>query len=73
MTFDIDKQTIKDLELYPEPGANHSVFPIYNKNATTGGSELLLEMFSCPVIDGELLHIREQEFISSTIITVQLN
>lgn len=61
MTFDIDKQTIKDLELFPEKRIDKSVFSIYNQTATVGGSELLLKMFSCPVTNPEFLHIRKIE------------
>jgi DNA mismatch repair ATPase MutS len=61
MKFEIDKQTIKDLELFAEKGVGQSVFSIYNKTATKGGSELMLEMFSRPVTDPELLHNRKLE------------
>jgi DNA mismatch repair ATPase MutS len=48
MTFDIDKQTIRDLELFPEKRNDKSILSIYGKTETIGGRDLLYEVFSNP-------------------------
>ena len=59
MNFDIDKQTIRDLELFPEKRNGISVLSVYSRTATIGGRELLHEAFSSPVSDLEFLENRK--------------
>ena len=61
MKFDIDKQTIKDLELFEERGNDHAVFSVYSRTATTGGREMLYKLFKTPVSDIEFLQYRKDE------------
>jgi DNA mismatch repair ATPase MutS len=61
MTFDLDKQTIRDLELFPEKRNDKSILSVYNRTATIGGRELLYEVFSSPVNNLELLQDRQKE------------
>jgi DNA mismatch repair protein MutS len=61
MTFDIDKQTIRDLELFPEKRNGMSVLSIYGKTATIGGRDLLYEVFSNPKSNLEYLQNRKKE------------
>jgi DNA mismatch repair protein MutS len=61
MRFDIDKQTIKDLELFPEKRNDKSILSVYNQTATVGGREFLFEVFSSPVTNQEFLQNRKKE------------
>ncbi len=57
MKFEIDHQTIKDLQLFGDDRSNPSIFKFYNKTKTTGGSERLREIMSSPTNDmSELEH-----------------
>jgi hypothetical protein len=61
MSFDIDKQTIRDLELFPEKKNDKSIFSVYKKTSTIGGRELLYDIFSSPVSDLDFLQNRKKE------------
>jgi DNA mismatch repair protein MutS len=61
MTFNIDKQTIRDIELFGERKKKPSVFTYYNHTETTGGQELLFEIFNSPSSDIEFLNNRKKE------------
>lgn len=61
MTFDIDKQTIRDLELFPEKRNDKSILSIYSKTATIGGRDLLYEVFSNPSTNLGFLQNRKME------------
>jgi len=61
MIFDIDKQTIKDLELFPERGIDKSIFSFYDRTTTYGGQLLLLKQFNNPVSNLETLQNRQKE------------
>jgi len=61
MTFDIDKQTIKDLELFPEKRNDKSILSIYGKTETIGGRDLLYQVFSNPSSNLEYLQNRKNE------------
>ena len=61
MNFDLDKQTIRDLELFPEKRNDKSILSIYNRTATIGGRELLYEVFSSPVNNLDFLQNRQKE------------
>jgi hypothetical protein len=58
MIFDIDKQTVKDLELFSDSKKEPSVYNFYSRTATIGGREALYEMFSVPVSDLAFLQDR---------------
>ena len=61
MLFDVDKQTIKDLNLFEERANVKSVFSVYNRAVTKGGRELLNRLFRTPVSDLEFLQSRKAE------------
>jgi DNA mismatch repair protein MutS len=68
MTFDIDKQTVWDLNLFPEKRNDKAILSIYSKTATIGGREILREVFESPVSDLNFLENRKKEisfFVSS--------
>jgi len=75
MNYDIDKQTIRDLELFPEKRNDKSILSIYNRTATIGGRELLNEVFSSPVSNLDFLENRKKEinFFFSNDCFIQLN
>ena len=50
MSFTIDKQTLEDLNIFGKSGQK-SIFNIYNKTKTFGGSLVLKEIFSYPLSD----------------------
>ena len=59
--FDVDKQTIRDLELFPDRRNDNSIYSFYKRTTTVGGQELLHEMFNAPVSDFEFLQNRKNE------------
>jgi DNA mismatch repair protein MutS len=59
MIFDIDKQTVRDLELFNEKKRGNSIYNFYKKTATIGGQEALYEMINVPVSDYEFLKNRK--------------
>ena len=59
--FDVDKQTIRDLEILPDRRNDNSIYSFYKRTTTVGGQELLHEMFSNPVSDFEFLQNRKYE------------
>ena len=61
MQFDIDKQTIRDLNLFEERADGKSVFSVYNRTTTKGGREMLYRLFRTPVADLEFLQCRKAE------------
>jgi len=61
MLFDIDKQTIRDLNLFGERTTEKSIFSVYNRAVTKGGQEMLNKLFRTPIADLELLQCRKEE------------
>lgn len=58
MTFDIDKQTVNDLELFEKIRGDKSVFSLFNYTKTVGGRECLKNMFSFPFNEKALIENR---------------
>ena len=58
MTFEIDKQTIADLELYDSNRNEKSLFSYFNYTQSIGGRELLRKIYSSPTTDLNLLEER---------------
>ena len=58
MKFEIDRQTINDLELFEKTKADKSVFSLFNYTKTIGGRECLRNMFSTPFNDIKLIESR---------------
>ncbi len=75
MTFDIDKQTIRDIELFSDKKKKPFVFSFYNQSETKGGQELLFEIFHAPSSDIEFLSNRKKEisFFYDTDCSLKLN
>lgn len=61
MSFKIDKQSIRDIELFPQRKNQVSVFSFYNHTVTKGGQELLYQIFNAPSSDLEFLINRKNE------------
>lgn len=57
MGFITDNQTLEDLKLIGRAGAP-SIFGLFNRTATRGGSELLEELFRYPLSDPEAINGR---------------
>ena len=58
MEFEIDKQTIKDLELFGEGLSTNSIFNFYNQTKTIGGKNFLWDLMKTPLTDIEELENR---------------
>lgn len=59
MIFDIDKQTIRDLEIFADKKNAKSIYGIYKRTETNGGQESLHEMMNGPISDLEFLQARK--------------
>jgi len=58
MRFEIDKQTLDDLEVFDAFRRENSLFGIFNYTKTIGGKNRLTDMFSCPLSDAESIRER---------------
>lgn len=61
MSFIADKQTLEDLNLLGRYKSN-SIYYLFNKTITDGGSQLLEEMFRNPLTDAEQINERVRGF-----------
>ena len=59
MAFITDKQTLEDLSIFGKYGAN-SIFEIFNRCITRGGTALLEEMFRHPLSDYKMINQRSE-------------
>ncbi|WP_293311979.1 MutS-related protein [Pedobacter sp. UBA5917] len=58
--FDIDKQTLTDLNIFDAYGLNKSVFSVFNFTSTIKGNDKLMEMFRAPSTDIEVINERQE-------------
>lgn len=58
MRFDIDKQTINDLDLFEKVKGDKSVFSLFNYTKSFGGKKLLESVFYNPLSDIESIEKR---------------
>ena len=58
MSFDIDNQTLDDLNIFPDKKNDNSIFDIFKNTKTTGGQNSLLEMMKHPTNDFDILSSR---------------
>lgn len=63
MIFNIDKQTIRDLEIFPGKKNDRSVYAIYNRALTIGGQQALWDLFTSPISNQNLLLDRKKEIL----------
>jgi len=59
MIFDIDKQTIRDLEIFADKKNAKSIYNFFKRTETNGAQEALHEMINGPVSDLEFLQARK--------------
>ena len=55
MNFDIDKQTLQDLDVFSDDFSSKPIFNIFNNVKTIGGRKRLLDMMQSPSSDREQL------------------
>lgn len=67
MKFELDTQTIKDLEIFGDGKSSNCIFKFYNKTKTNGGRNHLLTLMENPITDIHELRQRSQliEYLSS--------
>lgn len=58
--FDIDKQTLNDLNIFDSHGSNKSVFSLFNFTGTLKGNEELMQLFQSPTTDITLINHRQE-------------
>ncbi|MEH3114875.1 hypothetical protein [Pedobacter terrae] len=58
--FDIDKQTLTDLNIFEDYGLNKSVYSLFNFTSTIKGNDKLMEMFRTPSTDIECINERQE-------------
>ncbi|HEY2582021.1 MAG TPA: DNA mismatch repair protein [Mucilaginibacter sp.] len=58
MNFDVDRQTLNDLAIFPNGNYRQSVFSLFCNTKTIGGKEVLEDIFNKPLTDP--VHIRER-------------
>src|SRR5690554_1385518 len=75
MKFELDKQTIKDLEIFGDRKGNYSIFNFYNKTKTEGGKDCLLALMENPLTDLQQLQKRSNliKYISSIDFDLKIN
>lgn len=67
MKFELDRQTINDLEIFGDKKSGNSIFNFYNQTKTTGGKKYLLALMENPFGDIQELKQRTEliKFIAS--------
>jgi DNA mismatch repair protein MutS len=75
LNFELDRQTLKDLDIFSEGSTNHSVFHYYNRTKTSGGKDCLLKIMQHPLTD--IKHLRNRveliRFLASTGFELKIN
>ncbi len=61
-TFGTDKQTLSDLDIFPQYKKDSSVFGFFDKTATQGGSKELYAMLHSPLNDKKAIEERARTF-----------
>ena len=66
--FDLDKQTIKDLEIFGDSRSVNTISNFYNQTKTYGGKSYLYQLMKNPITDIHELRQRTEliQFISET-------
>ncbi len=66
--FDLDKQTMKDLEIFSDTRSRKSVSDFYNQTRTVGGRKFLFQLMKNPTADIRELRERTEliQFLSET-------
>ncbi|WP_316848547.1 MutS-related protein [Pedobacter psychrodurus] len=59
-TFDIDKQTLTDMNIFEAYGLNKSVFSLFNLTLTIKGNDKLIEIFRTPSTDIKIINERQE-------------
>jgi DNA mismatch repair protein MutS len=62
MNFDIDRQTLNDLAIFQNAGSRQSIYSLFNRTNTIGGSEVLQDMFNKPLTDPAQIKARLDVF-----------
>jgi DNA mismatch repair ATPase MutS len=57
-SFEIDKQTLDDLSIFPNMAWHRSVLSLFNRTTTIGGKDKLIEFFNHPLTNGE--HVEQR-------------
>lgn len=73
--FDLDKQTIKDLEIFLDSRSVNSISNFYNQTKTFGGKNFLYQLMKNPITDINELRQRTEliQFISKTGFELKIN
>jgi len=73
--FDLDKQTIKDLEIFLDSRSVNSISNFYNQTKTIGGKNFLYQLMKNPITDINELRQRTEliQFISKTGFELKIN
>lgn len=59
IAFDIDKQTLNDLEIFSSSDSQKSLFSLFNRTCTIEGSSTLKLIFKNPLTDIKLISERK--------------
>ena len=73
--FDLDKQTIKDLEIFVDSRSANSISNFYNQTKTFGGKNFLYQLMKNPITDINELRQRTEliQFIQETGFELKVN
>jgi hypothetical protein len=73
--FDLDKQTIKDLEIFGDSRSVNGISNFYNQTKTFGGKSYLYQLMKNPITDINELRQRTEliQFISETGFELKIN
>ncbi|NQU31947.1 MAG: hypothetical protein HQ521_01830, partial [Bacteroidetes bacterium] len=73
--FDLDKQTIKDLEIFVDSRSTNSISSYYNQTKTFGGKMFLFQLMKNPITDIAELRQRTEliQFLSETDFELKVN
>jgi DNA mismatch repair protein MutS len=73
--FELDKQTINDLAIFPIDADDYSVFNLFNKTSTLGGRDKLIGIFKNPLTNTEEIEqrINAIKYLQSTNTEIEID
>ncbi|NOQ71793.1 MAG: hypothetical protein GQ574_07325 [Crocinitomix sp.] len=75
MMFELDNQTIKDLDIFGNSSNQNSVFDYFNHTHTKGGQDALSQMMRSPINDINILTFRKDaiQYFGDNKVAIQFN
>ncbi len=73
--FEIDRQTLSDLDVFPDDNNEYSVIRLFSSTSTFGGHDKLVKIFGAPLTDADELaqRINAIKYLSETEVDIKID